>query len=404
MEMNKPTGIDKKVRLSKVQMSTYDAPKIVESTSEDGWVTYGPNNSYFGYINDAYNGSATNRAVINSMSQMIYGKGLDFIDSDDQIETLEAIHKLLPEKDMILMSADFKEYGQTALQVGYNSDHTEILKVQHQPIMTIAIGKMNSKGEVVKYWYSANWKDTTNYKPKAIPAFGTSKKSVELLYINNYNFSSGLMYYSNVDYQPALQYAKIEEEVANYHLNNVLNGFAPGALITFRDGKPNVQEQLDMEAKIKAKFGGSSKAGSIMLAFVEAGEEPPSIDQVSSNDLAEQYQTLSTLAQDKILVAHRVTSPLMFGIKDATGIGGSNADELIASYKLFNSLVINGFQNILINDGLQKILKFNSINVDLFFVPLMPIDFVETEDITAAVAVDNAEEIEKETGVQLKKA
>jgi hypothetical protein len=220
-----------------------------------------------------------------------------------------------------------------------------------------------------------------------------------LLYINNYTYSSGLMYYSTVDYQPALQYCKVEEEVSNFHLNNVQCAFSPAVLLTFKDGKPKVQEQLSMEAKVKSKWAGSSNAGSIMMAFVESGEEAPSVDVLASSDLAQQYQFLTELAETKILVAHRVTSPLMFGIKDASGLGGSNADELISSYKLFNILTINPFQEILI-DSLQEILTFNKIKVDLFFVPLMPIDFI---DIVDAEKVVDKVEIEKETGVQLKK-
>lgn len=383
-------------RLSVVELSNYNAPKIVESTSEDGWVTYGPNNSYFTYINECYNGSSTNRSVINSVAQQIYGKGLDFIGSDENEAALTEIQKLLKPKDLRLLAMDFKQYGQCAVQVGYSSDHTKILKVQHQPVMTLAKGKLDKLGNVNKYWYSANWENIAMYKPQPIPAFGTSKKQVEILYINNYTYSSGLMYYSNVDYQSALQYCKMEEEISNFHINNIQNGFTPSMLLTFRDGKPDVQEQLKIEAKVKQKWGGSSNAGSIMLAFVEENETAPTMESVTLSDADKQYQHVDTLAQDKILISHRVVSPLLAGVQTASGFS-SNSDEMKSAYQLWNMTVINPFQEILI-DGLQEILQFNGIDEDVFFVPLVPFAFLDIE----VEQVENVEEIEKETGIEVK--
>ena len=378
---------------SVVQLSNYNTPQIVESYSENKYITYGPNNSYFTYINEAYNGSPTNRSVINSIAQMIYGKGIDFIGSDENEKLLKEIKKLFKPKDLRLLAMDFKQYGQCALQVGYNKEHTKIIKILHQPIMTIAKGKMNSKGDITKYWYSADWSNARVYAPKSIPAFGTSNSQVELLYINNYTYSSGLMYYSNVDYQAGLQYAKAEEEISNFHLNNIQNGFNPGMLLTFKDGKPDVKEQIAIELKVKEKWGGTSNAGAIMLAFVEGNEEAPEITIIDTKKVAEQYETTSEQATDKILISHRVTSPLLLGVKDAAGFS-SNAEELMQSYKLFNLTVITPFQDILI-DSLQEILYFNDIVEDIYFVPLMPIDFVDSTE-----EVDEVE-VEKETGVDV---
>lgn len=380
-------------QLMVVNMSDYTEPELVESYTENKYVSYGYNNSYFNYLNECYNTSATNRAVINSIAGMIYGKGIDFIDSDQKEDLLKEIKKLLPAKDLRLIAMDFKTYGQCALQIGYNSAHDKIVKVKHHPIMTIAQGKMDKLGNVNNYWYSADWEDTRTYPPVSIPAFGTSKKQVELFYIKNYTYSSGLMYYSQVDYKAGLQYCTIEKEVSNFHLNNILNGFNPSMLLTFKDGKPNVREQLAIEQKVKEKWGGSSNAGSVMIAFTDADETAPEITPIQVSDLDKQYEFVSNEATDKILISHRVTSPLLLGVKDATGLGGSNADELKESYKLFNLTVINPFQEILV-DALQEILNFNGIDEDIYFTPLMPIDFIDENMQKDEVTV------EKETGVE----
>lgn len=376
-----------------IELSDYKKPEIVESYTENKFISFGVNNSYYTYLTECYNTSPTNRAVCNSIAGMIYGKGLDFIDSDKDEALLKEIETLLTRKDMRLIASDFKIYAQCALQVGYNSDHTKIVKIKHQPIMTIAQGKMDDKGNVTKFWYCADWKDQKNYTPVSIPAFGTSNKQVELLYIQNYSYSSGLMYYSATDYQAGLQYCTMEKEISNFHLNNIMNGFTPGMLLTFNDGKPDIKEQLAIEQKVKQKWGGSGNAGSIMIAFTDGDESAPTVEKIELSDASEQYQFISNEATDKILISHRVVSPLILGIKDASGFS-SNADELRESYKLFNTIVINPFQEILI-DGLQEILKFNKIDVDLFFIPLMPIDF---NDGGLKISKD-ADAIEKETGI-----
>jgi hypothetical protein len=63
-----------------VNLSTYTSPEIVETSNKE-WVSYGADNAYFQYLIDRYNGSPTNNAIINGISQMIYGRGLDALNS-----------------------------------------------------------------------------------------------------------------------------------------------------------------------------------------------------------------------------------------------------------------------------------------------------------------------------------
>jgi hypothetical protein len=65
-----------------LNLSTYTSPKIVENKT-DNFVAYGDDNNYFQFLIDRYNGSATNNAIINGMSEMIFGKGLDATDSQE---------------------------------------------------------------------------------------------------------------------------------------------------------------------------------------------------------------------------------------------------------------------------------------------------------------------------------
>jgi len=57
-----------------MNLSSYTAPPVIENTRYD-WVEYGEDNNYFQYLIDRYNGSPTNNAAINGISEMIYGRG-----------------------------------------------------------------------------------------------------------------------------------------------------------------------------------------------------------------------------------------------------------------------------------------------------------------------------------------
>lgn len=382
----------KEGKMNIIELSTYDSPEIIESKSE-GYVTYGVDNSYFGYIQDSYDGSPTNRAIINTISLMIYGKGLDATDKESNPSKWKAVEKLFRKKDLRAIAVDLKKFGQFALQVAYNSTHTKIIGTKHQPIETIAKGTMTDSGEIENYFVSRDWKDLATYPEQEIPAFGTSKEKIEILYVSSYN--SGLKYYSNVDYQAGLQFCTMEEEMSNYHINSIKNGFTPTVLVNFNDGVPEVEDQIKMENKIKEKWSGSSNAGKMVISFNKNGDVKPTIDTIDIPDAHKKYDFLSNEATSKLLISHRVTSPMLMGIKDNTGLG-NNADELITATQLFNATVIRPFQDLIIEEGLDKILEFNKISFDLFFTTLQPIEF--TED--GIDKTNDKEEVEKETGVE----
>ena len=373
-----------------IKLNNYIQPEVIESKSGDGYTTFGANNTWYSYLEDCYNGSVTNRSVINSIALMIYGKGLTTIDDVN----INLVKELFKPNDLRMAIIDFKKLGQCSFQIGYNKERTKIVKVEYFPVFTLAKGKMDKDGNVKYFHYSKDWKEGAyNIETKKISAFGTSKTGPEILYIQNY--SGAMMYYSNVDYHSALAYCKIEEELANYHLNNISNAFAPSTFISFNNGVPTPKEQREIEQKILNKWGGTSNAGKIMVSFSDTSDNAPTINTHQISDAHSQYQFISDEAESKIFVGHRVTSPMLLGIKNNTGLG-NNADELITAFQLFNATVIRPFQDIIL-DGLNQVMKFNGIEGELYFETLQPIEFTEDGKEQSA---DKAE-IEKETGVEM---
>jgi hypothetical protein len=370
--MRKKTEIKEKknVGIGVVNLATYTSPQIIEVRTQE-WVGYGSDNNYFGYIQDRINGSPTNNAIVNGISQMIFGQGLDASDKAIKPEDYAQAMLLFDDDTVERLCYDLKAMGQCALQVVYSIDRTRIVECNHFPIETLRSGKCNEDGEVEVYFYAEDWtKINRQNKPLEIPAFGFGNGDEEILYIKPYK--TGFYYYSPPDWQGGLQYCELEEEISNYHLNNIMNGLAPSMLINFNNGTPTEDEQRDIERSITQKFSGTSNAGRFILSFNDNNDYSASITPVQLSDAHNQYQFLSDESMRKIMVSHRVISPLLLGIKDDTGFG-NNADELQTATVLMQNTVIKPFQNLLIKD-FDKVLAFNNINLNLYFKTLQPLD------------------------------
>ena len=392
----KPNTTKGNSKISFVNLSTYTSPEIVESKNKE-WVEFGSDNNYFQFLIDRYNGSATNNAAINSISQMIYGKGLDATDSSKKPESYARMISLFKKDVVRRLSYDLKLAGQCAIQVIYSKDKKTIQKVEHLPVETLRAEKCSEDDKQVQaYYYHPDWANIKpSEKPLRIPAFGVSKSTqpIEILYVKPYK--AGMYYYSTPDYQGGLQYAELEEEISNYHLNNIMNGLAPSMLINFNNGVPNEEAQSLIESKIQRKFSGSSNAGKFILAFNDNKEAQADITPVQLSDAHNQYQFLSDESQKKVMVSHRIISPMLLGIKDSSGLG-NNADELETASILMHNTVIVPFQELL-TDAFDKILAYNNIALNLYFKTLQPLQFVDLDN------VKDEETREEETGVKMSK-
>jgi len=377
-----------------VNLSTYTSPEIKEVNGED-YIEYGSDNNYFQYLIDRYNGSPTNNAAINGISQAIYGKGLNATDANKKPNEYAQMISLFKKNVVRKLCYDLKLMGQCAMQVIYSKDRKTIARIEHMPIETLRAEKCNDDGDIPAYYYFKDWANIKRSdEPLRIPAYGMSNENIEIYYVKPYK--SGFYYYSPVDYQGGLQYAELEEEVSNFHLNNIMNGLAPSMLINFNNGTPNQEERQLIERKIAEKFSGSSNAGKFILAFNDNKESQAEITPVQLSDAHNQYQFLSEESQSKIQVSHRIVSPFLLGIRTSAGFS-SNSDEIKTASLLMDNTVIRPFQELLI-DSFDDILSFNDISLNLYFTTLQPLEFTEID-----TEIQSKEDIEEETGVEMQK-
>lgn len=357
--------------MSNVHVFNFEShkPPTTTESKRDNWVEFGDDNNYFQYLIDRYNNSTTNSAVINAITKLIYGQGLDAKDSSKKPNDYAQMKMLFRPEVLKKVIKDEYLLGQGYFQLIYSKNGNSILRVEHIPAQLIRAEKCNDKGEITGYYYSDNWEETKKFPPQRIPAFGFGDKKLELLRVGEY--SVGQKYYSNVDYIGAIPYAKLEEEIADFLINDVQHGFSPTSVINFNNGVPDEEKQSLIASDVKRKLTGSSGA-KVVVAFNSDETKKTTIDSVPLNDAPAHYQYLSEEARGKILLGHSVTSGLLFGVPSNNGFS-SNADELKNASILFDNMVIRPFQQTII-EALNKILGYNGITLQLEFVTLQPLD------------------------------
>jgi hypothetical protein len=122
---------------------------------------------------------------------------------------------------------------------------------------------------------------------------------------------------------------------------------------------------------------------------------------LNTGDNDDKYQFLSSEVSRKVLTAHRVTSPLLFGVKGDSSGFGNNADELRDSYSLFNNTVVKVFQSTIL-EALDRLFRINGIDsLDIYFKTLKPADFLDLDSIDAIDEQEAGIDIEDETIEQM---
>ena len=371
-----------------LNLAEYEAPKIIESKQKD-WVTFGDNNSFFKYIIDRYQNSTTNNAVINAITHLIYGRGLSALDASKKPNEYAQLMSMLSKQDVLKIVTDLYMFGQCAIQVHYNDKHDTIVKAYHIGVNLLAPQKCDKEGNINNYYYSDDWSNIREFPPQPIPAYGTSKQKTEIFYVRPY--IPGMKYFAMPSYVGGIGYALLEEEIQNYLINDTQNGFS-GTKVVNIIGEFTEDQQRQRSNQIQEKLTGSN-GKKVIVSFSGSKDLQTEVTDIPLNDAPEHYSYLSTECTEKILLAHKVVSGLIFGVAKSSGFS-SNADELKTATVLFDNMVIRPIQDRLI-EAFDELLAFNKVSLKLYFKTLQPLEFIDLEN------AQTTEQVAEKTGTEL---
>jgi len=343
--------------ITNLAFAKYIKVEEVEKETTKGWVEWGEGNAMPQYLIDLYQSSPVHGSLVNSISFMIAGKGFKSENPASQVN----IAKL--ELDNILGSSalDLKLQGGVYWELIYSMDHTRIVQVNHLPFENVRLAISDEEDHVCGVWYSRDWQDIRKQKnkPEYVPLFNPEDQSPrQVLFFHLH--SVGSLYYPRPDYISSKDWIELTRHISEYHVNNILNGFFPSFHINFPNGEPSPEAQRIISREIERNLSGTQNAGKFLITFTKSKDEAPVIQPFPVTDADKQYEYLSKEATSQIIVAHRVTSPLLMGVRtDGNGLG-SNTDEIKAALYVFTKQVIEPFQRI-ITDAVEQILAFNGV-------------------------------------------
>jgi len=381
-------------------LPTHELPLFTEKTGRD-WVDYGYDNLYGDYLRDLYLGSSIQAAVVNGVSEMIYGEGLEATDREEKPDQWLKTQRLLENSDEDILRQlcfDLKLYGQCYVQVIWNRVRTEIAELRFLPAHTVRTGIADAQGRVDCYYVSPDWSRMREprYQPVKYPAYDNQDRTEPAVIYQIKAYQPGIFYYGLPDYVGATNYVELDREISTFHLNNIKNGLFPSMLLSFNNGVPSDEERRTIERHVNDKFSGSGNAGRLLISFNDGSDSAPQLTPVNPNDNDGMYEFLAKECTTKILAGHRVTSPLLFGIRGEGSGFGNNAEELRDSFSLFQNTVVKPFQRTLL-DGLETLFAVNGIDLDFYFSTLKPADFIDVETVKAQTVDEQEKEgIEQE--------
>ena len=385
-----------------INLETSTSPIIAEARGRD-WIEYGTDdwrNLYPQFLIDLYYSSSITAAIINATSEMIAGEDLIIEDEDDRnfdarvklqnfmnrANSNESLHEVIKK-----IAFDFKLQGAFALNIVWSKDRTQIAEIYHVDVSKVRCAKPDAFGKTSGYYISADWRNTRQHKPHYVPAFNANDRTSanQIMYAGLY--SPNMNSYFTPDYVSCNNWALIDSRISEYHLNAISSGFSGSFMINFSNGIPTQEERFQIEQSLTDKFTGQNNAGKFILTFSDDKTRTPEINAITPSDLDKQYLALQELLTSNILSGHRVTSPMLMGIKNDTGLG-SNVDELNASANFFLNTVVKPYQDHIVKQ-LRKIFKVNDMDMPVNFVQLKPITLEFTsEDLKGILTEDELRE------------
>lgn len=393
-------------KILSINLETSTAPMVQEVRGRD-YIEYGTEdwkNLYPQFLIDLYYNSSTHAAIINATAEMIAGEDLVCEEDDTNLESYVKLKKFLRHANsneslhqvIKKVAFDFKLQGAYALHIVWNRERTEIAEVYHVPVERVRAGKPNAMGKVDCFYISADWGNTRTNKPYPVPAFNVNDRTSGSQLIYSGSYSPNMDVYYTPDYIAGCNWALVDQKVAEFHLNNIENGFAGSYFVSFANGIPTAEERRQIEQSLVDKFTGASNSGKFVLTFSDDKTRVPEITPISVSDADKQYLALQELLVSNICAAHRITSKTLMGIDTDNGFS-SNADELINAANFYQNTVVRGFQLNILNT-LQTIFSVNNMDLPVEFVQLKPITVqFDSKTIREVMTVD---EIRADLGLE----
>lgn len=363
-------------------------PKL--ALNRAGWVAFGAKNLFPQDIINYNSKSPVNASIIESTVTYICGKGVR--DSQPDAKKYVGVPNANESWDDLIekVAKDYKTFGGFYCQVIVNKGSTTV-SLFHQDFSQVRIGEITETGKPVTFRISKDWTKTSGKnKPLELPVWPGSvnkaKKGVAYLFYH-WDYTPGLNFYCVPGYYPAIEYIKADGTLGQFYNNSIDNGFTPSVVINM-PSNPSEEKKAAFQKQMEDAFAGAKGASSIVILWGESDAVKPGITPFNASANADIYNNVEGIVFQKIISAHRLSSPTLAGVSGSGNLSG-NAAEIIDAYVLYNYTVIEKLRRKIL-DKLNVFTKINGTG-ELFIEDLDVLPKIrETETTTEDVVVEEA--------------
>jgi predicted transcriptional regulator len=363
---------------------------VFKENKAKGFVTFGADNLYPDFLIELFNKSPKHNAIVSAKASYVAGIGTevygqsteDIAKIQNKLKSINAYETYEELKAKVAYDAEL--FNGFAIEVIWNKAKTAPSEYYHIPFKNVR------KGLEGDYVYCADWTDTKAEKIHYQPYNPITRESKQLYYCQFYRPGQGE--YPLPDYVGALKYIEVDTEISNYYLNSIKNGFTAQTHIQLFKGIPTPEEARATARRFKENYQGTDNAGGLIIQYNDPTEKESVINNLQPSDFDKQFDLLNKTVQQEIFVAHKVNSPMLFGVRVEGQLGGRS--ELIEAYEMFHHAYIEPRQQK-IDDTFAYLLEpIASVRLETINKPPIGLDY---QALFAAGIIDR-NEARKELG------
>jgi predicted transcriptional regulator len=344
---------------------------VFKENKAKGFVTFGADNLYPDFLIELFNKSPKHNAIVSAKASYVAGIGTevygqsteDIAKIQNKLKSINAYETYEELKAKVAYDAEL--FNGFAIEVIWNKAKTAPSEYYHIPFKDIR------KGLEGEYVYCADWTDSKAEKIHYQPYNPITRESKQLYYCQFYRPGQGE--YPLPDYVGALKYIEVDTEISNYYLNSIKNGFTAQTHIQLFKGIPTPEEARATARRFKENYQGTDNAGGLIIQYNDPTEKESVINNLQPSDFDKQFDLLNKTVQQEIFVAHKVNSPMLFGVRVEGQLGGRS--ELIEAYEMFHHAYIEPRQQK-IDDTFAYLLEpIASVRLETINKPPIGLDY-----------------------------
>mgnify|MGYP003624186708 FL=1 len=339
---------------------------------------WGLDNLYPYFLNYLYQNSAVQSGIINSKVHYTTSGGLNYEGIDkEKFDAFFGNGNSDYNLDELTeqMSKDLEISNMFCLRGVWSLDKSKCDKLE-----VVDFEKVRYRLDDELIAVSNNWSDLRDNTIKLIEPFDSGKRDAREFYLIYQEKSKQSVEgrivndssYPQPPYSGGLTSILTDVKINKYQLNEISNGFSTGTIINLNNGIPtDDKEKRAIEKDIQDNATGEDNAGGTIVLYNNGKDNEASVLSLTGNDLKDRYLALSQDNRNNIVLAHSVTTPILFGIKTEGSLG--NATELEIGYKIMKANYFKYKQRAILSalnhigkkaNGLSGKIVFNEVNLD----------------------------------------